>query len=142
MNSILEKAKERLISGEYTCVACNGDIYIESSERGVKPLLDFIDSGTSLAEFSVADRIIGKAAAFLYIKLKAKEIYAGVISRPAVELLNENNVPVCFGEQVDYIINRTKTGLCPMEESVLDSTDVEDAERKIRAKLAALKAGN
>ena len=138
MSGNLTEAKEYLTCRGCTCAAFNGEKYIESFERGVRPLLDLIDSQISLSGFSVADRVVGKAAAFLYLKLKAKEIYAGVISRPAVELLKNNGIPVKYDEQVEFIINRTNTGLCPMEESVLDAVNAEDAEKKIRAKLAAL----
>ncbi|MDE6679213.1 MAG: DUF1893 domain-containing protein, partial [Ruminococcus sp.] len=45
LSSDVEKAKEVFDSGKYTCVLCKGDTLITSTERGVKPLVDFIDSG-------------------------------------------------------------------------------------------------
>lgn len=44
---------------------CKGSTIYISTERGVKPLIDRIDDGTDLQGFSAADKVVGKAAAFL-----------------------------------------------------------------------------
>ena len=75
MNSNLEKAKNLLSEGVYTFAAVNGKHVLTSSERGVKPLLLLLDAGESLNGFSAADKVIGKAAAFLYTLLGAEKIY-------------------------------------------------------------------
>ena len=62
-----------------------------------------------------ADKIVGRAAAFLYVKLGAAGVYAPVMSRGAKELLTEYNIPAEADELTENIRNRQNTGLCPME---------------------------
>ena len=71
MNSDLTKAAALLNSGAYTCVLCRGDAVFTGTERGVKPLLGWLDGGVDLNGFSAADRVVGTAAAFLYVLLGA-----------------------------------------------------------------------
>lgn len=42
-----------------------------------------------------------------------------------VEFLRAHGVEVSYGSLVPYIVNRDKTGCCPMEQAVNDATDVE-----------------
>ncbi len=65
--------------------------------------------------FYAADKIVGRAAAFLYVKLGAAGVYAPVMSRGAKELLTEYNIPAEADELTENIRNRQNTGLCPME---------------------------
>lgn len=138
MNS-LEKAKKLLAEGGYTCVLCGGDKEYTSHERGVKPLLDLLERKTELRGFSAADRVVGKAAAFLYVLLGVKEVHAGVISVPAAGVLERFHIAATWEEQVDAIVNRTKTGFCPMESAVWNVEEPEAARKAIEEKLLALK---
>ena len=76
MDADMKKALELLSSGDYTCAACRGDDEYTSRARGVKPLLDLIDDARSLAGYCVADRVVGRAAAYLYVELGAKAVHA------------------------------------------------------------------
>ncbi len=118
MRQVLIKAKELLIKEGYTCVIIKSDRQYVSKDRGVKPLLDFYDSKIDLEGGAAADKVIGKAAAYLYVLLKVKEVYVGVISRPAYEVFLKYNIEVSYDLLVDAIFNRTKTGFCPMETAV------------------------
>jgi len=83
----------------------------------------------------VADKVVGKAAAMLFIKGKVKELYAAIISEHACAVLDSNNVPYTFGEKVPYIINRANTGMCPMETTVLGVDDVDEAYIILKGKV-------
>lgn len=120
--NILE-AKNKLLQGGYTCVALNDDGIYTSMDRGVKPLLDWISNKCDLKDAYVADKVVGKAAAFLYVLLKVKEVYAVVISEPALITLEKHNIKVSYGQLVSAIRNRDNTGFCPMESSVWDIED-------------------
>lgn len=74
-----------------------------------------------------ADKIVGKAAALLFILGKVTSIYAGVVSRPALDVFSAHGVSAQYGRVVSNIINRDKTGICPMEQAVLDIFDPEEA---------------
>ena len=134
----LEKAKKLLDGGDYTCVVCGGDFLYTSRERGVKPLLTPLDAGKSFEGCSAADKVVGKAAACLYVLLKIKEVHANIISRRALEVFEKYGVKISFSELVEAIENRTKTGLCPMETAVRDLENAEDAPAAIRAALKRL----
>ncbi len=126
MNNI-ETAKNILDKHGYTCVAIKGDIIYTSTDRGVKPLLDWLDSNTDLADAVVSDKVVGKAAAFLYVLLQVNQVYAHIISKPAYEVLQKNSIKVSYGELVDSIRNRDNTGFCPMETAVWEIDDPKTA---------------
>lgn len=138
MSSNLEKAVNLLNSGNYTLAAVNEVNEITSMERGVKPLIKLFDNNIKLKGFSAADKVVGKAAAFLYVLLEVDEIYSKVISRPALAVLEKNNTRVCYDVLTDAIRNRNNTGFCPMETAVIDTEDVDSALILIRKKLDEL----
>ncbi len=114
------------------------DSVYTSTERGIKPLMRWLDDEIDLGSYSAADKIVGKAAAFLYVLLGVKAVYASVISKPSVAVLKEHNIEVSFDTQVDAIRNRTNTGYCPIEQAVKDMDSPEDAPKAIREALAGL----
>lgn len=137
----LTRAREILDTGDYTCVLCQGEETYTATQRGVRPLLDWLDSGADLSDFSAADRVVGRGAAFLYCLLGVKAVYARVMSRPAAEVLEENGIAVTADSFVDGIINRQGTGPCPFEEAVMAITDPREALTAIRAKMAQMRKG-
>lgn len=139
MKADLEKAKNILLKSKYTCVFCKDSIIITSFKRGINPLLDFLDSGVELSNFSCADKIVGKAAAFIYVLMGIKYVYAKVISESAKNILTRNGIQVDCNKTTKAILNRAHTGLCPMEQSVLDIDNSELALIAIRKRLSQLK---
>lgn len=128
-------AKEMLKNGKYTCVVLKGNDVYTSCERGVKPLLWLLENRGTCSGYSAADKVIGKAAAFLYVLLKVESIYAGIISKPALKVLEENGIRVDYDELVEGIINRKGTGPCPMESATMNVKDAKAALSVIKAKL-------
>lgn len=135
MEHNLTKARAFLDSGDYTCVLCRDDAVFTATERGVKPLLNWLDSGLDLQGFSAADRVVGRATAFLYCLLGVKTVYARVMSHLAAEVLTAAGIHNEAGQLVDGIINRRGTGPCPFEAAVMDITDPQDALAAIRKKM-------
>ena len=129
-----QTAIEILESGNYTCVVCKDDTTHTATERGVKPLLNWLDSGLDLNGFCAADRVVGRATAFLYSLLGVKEVYARVMSHPAREVLESYGISAQPQQLVDGIINRKGTGPCPFEAAVMDITDATEALEAIRNK--------
>ena len=134
----LERAENLLKNSDFTCVCCNDTETLTSRKRGVAPLLEWLDSGISLKEFSAVDKVIGKGAAFLYIMLKIKELHANVISRSALEILTKYHIPVTYDVLTEAIRNRDKTGFCPIETAVSDISDPQKALFVIRETLARI----
>lgn len=135
-----DKAKLLLQNGHHTCVLCKNDIVYVSDKDGIMPMIDFIGKNYELKDFSVADKIVGRAAAMLFIKVGIKCVYAQIISTSAVELLTKNGIECEWDTQVEHIINRKGTGLCPMEIAVKDveDDDFDGAYYRILQKLGEL----
>ena len=138
----IERAKAILLSEGCTCVFCKGDTSIKSHDRGVKPLLLQLDSGTPLCGASAADKVVGKGAAFLYVLLGVSSVHACVISTPAMEVLTSHGISVTLDKEVAAIRNRTDTGFCPIESAVLGINDPQAALEVIRKRVATLNAKN
>ena len=136
--SNLEKAKELLENSDYTCIICSDEETLTSHKRGVAPLLEWIDEGKSLNGYSTADKVVGNGAAFLYVILDVKELYADVISKSALETLIKHDIPVTYNILTEAIRNRDNTGFCPIETAVAGLTSPEMAITAIRSRLKEL----
>lgn len=134
----LHSAKKLLEDGGYTCVLCRGETLYTATERGVKPLVRWLAEGLDAKGFSAADRVVGRATAFLYRKLGVTEVYARVMSRAAAEVLESGGIAHSCSTLVDNIINRQGTGICPFEEAVLQIHEPEEALAAIREKMAQM----
>ena len=134
----LEKARSLLEKENYTCVICRGDDVITDRRRGIRPLMELLESGKDLHGYSAADKVVGKAAAFLYCLLGVKALHAGVLSVPARDVLVSAGISVEWGSLVPAIRNRAGDGFCPMENAVWDLTDPALAPDAIRIALQKL----
>ena len=128
-----------LLAGNVTCAFVKGNKTFVRTERGVAPLLALIDSGEDYGGFSAADKVVGKAAAMLYVRLGIKELYAGVLGVTGAEVLYRHGIRYDYGTLTDRIINRAGDGYCPMELAVENVSDAEEGERKIRARSKELR---
>ena len=132
--------KTVLERGEYSCVVARGGVIVDARRGiGVKPILSIYDRHPEdLMGAPVADRVIGKAAAMLLVLGGAAEIYGAVMSESAIEFLSARGVPHRFGERVPRIENRTRDGICPIEQSVLGTDDLEKGLKSIRGTIQKL----
>ncbi len=112
------------------------DFYIHPSRGKTTRYLE--RKRANLQGFSAADKVVGKATAFLYALLNVQAVYANVISKAALETLQKSQIFVEYGEIVEHIINREKSGVCPFESAVLDIDDTENAYLAIRQKMDEL----
>ena len=121
MTDILESAKEQLHNNNFSIVIVGENDVYTSTKHGVAPLLEILDGGNDVIKNSfVADKVVGKAAALLMVKGGVKEVYADIISSHALDVFEKYKVKTYYGNLVEYIINRDKTGMCPMEKAVLE----------------------
>lgn len=136
----IERAKQAL--GEegvtFAAVLADGRLLV-SGKKGIAPMMELLgqDAG-ALAGAAVADKVIGRAAAFLLEKAGAAAAYADVLSTHAKEVLERSGMAFSFGKEVPYIINRAGTGMCPMEACVLGLADAGEAYEALRKKLAEI----
>ena len=137
-----EKARDILTQGGYTCVVCHAEEIITDNRRGVRPLLEFLEQPRDWSCFCAADKVVGKAAAFLYQLMGVRALYAQVVSEPAAAVLQEAGIDLAYGTLVPAIRNRTDTGFCPMETAVWDVQDPEEALTVLKITLEQLTNAN
>ena len=118
MHPDLEKAKAALKGDKCTCVLTLGSVMFKSKERGVQPLLDWMNSGNNYMGYMVADKVVGRAAAFIDIAMGIRAVYAETMSEGAKELLEKNHVEVFADNVVPQIMNNDKSDVCPLEKAV------------------------
>ena len=135
----LEQAKTAL-QGELTFAAILQDGRLVTSEKkGIAPMMALLAENESMLQGAVvADRVIGRAAALLMQKAGVAEVYGEVVSSHAIKAFEAAGLSFSFGKEVEYIINRAGTGMCPMEETVLEMTSAEEAYTALQQKLREL----
>lgn len=113
-----------LIAGGKACVvACGGVIVATGEGRGVKPMLEMLDKGV-LPGAVVADRVCGRASAAICIEGGVRKVVSPVMAEGAMKLLEAHGVAAEAGAVVPSILNRDRSGGCPMDAatSALDDT--------------------
>lgn len=131
MKTDIEKAKENLDG--HTLSLCRGEVLLTSDKKGISPMLDLVSEGKDVCGYSVADTVVGKAAAMLFIKAGIKEVYAVTMSRSAAEVLEKYDIAYSYGAMTENIINRAGNDICPMEKAVRDTCDIEQGYLLIKA---------
>ncbi len=134
----LEAARQQLIAEGCTCVLRRGEAVFTSRARGVRPLVSWYAEGQDFSGFYAADKVVGRATAWLYVLLGVKALYAGILSRSALAVLQEHGIEARYGQLVENIINRQGSGICPFEEAVLELHEPQAAYAAIRAKMAEM----
>lgn len=116
-----------LHSQKCSCVIAGAEGEIRSfHQRGVADLYILLcQEPHFLYGASVADKVVGKAAATLMVKGKIRELYTDTISTPALKLLQKAQIPVEYVQVVPYIRNRDNTGWCPLETRCYEEESVD-----------------
>jgi len=121
-------------------VVKDGVICASGNGRGLSPLLQLCDRGPEdVKDAWVVDKVIGKAAAAVCVTFGAKRVHAVLMCEPAQELLKEHGIAFSADQVVPQILNRDKSGLCPLEMSVKDHTKVPAMMKALRAKIKQLR---
>jgi len=130
----LEIAKAELLKHGWNLVIVKeGKIVFETDDQGIKGLLDAVEEiGGKLEGSSIADRVVGLAAAFLCLYARAEAVYGVVASEKAVELLRKHGVRHEFGKVIPMILERSGTEQCPFERLALEISSVEEAYSKLK----------
>lgn len=105
--------------------------------RGLGPLLTHLEKG-NLKDAQMYDKVTGRASALLLAYGGAKSLHTGMLSKEAIEILNKYHISYTADKEVDYILNRSKTGSCPMETAARPLTDAQEAFGILKARYQAL----
>lgn len=140
MKNAINSAKNLIKEEGASCIVIkDGCIISAERERGIAPAVRLYDRGL-LSGSLVVDKIIGRAAAFVFVLGGVTACHGVTVSAPAMELLLKSGISVTADNVTDCIINRKGDGMCPMEQAVMNITDPEEALLALRAKMAELKA--
>jgi len=134
----IDVAKKKLAAEALSVVVVKlGEIMFTSQAPGVRSLIDAIrELGPSLAGASVADKVVGRAAALLCVYANASRVYGCVMSELGLEVLRKFSVPFEHDALVPNILDRHGTGMCPFEKLVLRINSPEEAFSAIDRYLA------
>lgn len=133
----LQKAKQ-LLNGHSIVLVKNGEAIIDDG-KGISPMMKFIEEDLNLEGYSVADIIVGKAAAMLFVKAKVKTVFGKVMSKEALTYLTIHNIECNYEKLVETIINRMGNDICPMEKTVKDINDYEIGYEALKQKLQEMR---
>lgn len=135
MSMDLERAKALLHETGATCVIVGGDTVYQSTQRGVAPLLQWLEEEVDMMGFCAADKVVGRGAAFLYRLLGVRCVYGQVMSLGAVKVLRAGGIDASWGTLTEAVRNRKNTGLCPIELATANIEEPENALFIIRSNL-------
>lgn len=128
------------LKGHVCCVACKDGKVSTSETRGIGPMVNWLSEDENfLRGASVADKIIGRAAALLMIYGGVKECYGEVVSRAALTTLEEAGISCTYMNTAVAISNRRGDGICPMEKLVAPIKDPREAFEALKNKLEEMK---
>ena len=137
---MMEKIIDLLHSGGYSCVIGNGTEIRTFTQRGVADLYDLFRQDPSFMKGAgIADKVIGKAAASLMVLGEIRQVYADVISQPALALLHNANIEVSYVRLVPFIENRDKSGWCPLETACYGIESIQEIFRIIENFLSKIR---
>lgn len=136
----METLVKTLHEGNHSLVVGIGDKICTYDGRGVSDLYRLShDSAAPLHRARIADKVVGKGAAALMAWAGVGEVHADVISRPALDLLQNSGIMVAYATLVPHIINRAGTGMCPLETRCLPCTTIEECIGQIEVFVEEMK---
>lgn len=129
----LEKAVQLFQDGEHSMVAVKNDKQWVTNGRGIRPLYQLVTGKPAFADgASIADKVIGKAAALLAVYGGIKAIYAELTTTTAHQVCERYGITLKYKKKVEAIENRDRTGLCPMEQLAKGETDPAKMLEKVK----------
>lgn len=121
--AMLQQLNEQQIS----LLVYNQDSLSDYHQHGVRDLLMLVQNEPERLQGAiVADKMVGKAAAALMVLGGVKEVHTNTICTPAKELLENAGIELFYTEEVPYIVNKKKTGQCPLDSRLSEVTDAAE----------------
>jgi len=138
MQADLNLAKQRLSQKNLNLViAKNGEVLFETESHGISSLLKAIKQlQENIAGSSIADRIVGRAAALLLVYSGVVAVFAVTASDGGIEVLKNNHVFHDFRRRVPRILDSKRVDVCPFEKLVARFSDPKEAYEELKARCA------
>ena len=99
--------------------------------RGLRPLFNALEEN-GVKDAYVYDKVTGRASSLLLAYGGAKELHTGMLSQEAIPILEKYHIKYTADKTVPYILNRSKTGSCPMENVARSLDDAQTAYPQIK----------
>lgn len=130
----LALARKRLETGGLSLVVVrDGRVLAESDEHGMAATLECLEAAKrSGPGSSLADKVVGQAAAWAAVWADCSACYGEVMSAPAASILRNYGVRAEASKRVEAVLDRYLKGLCPLEAAVADARSAEEAVGIIR----------
>ena len=110
----------------------NSKLIFSSDQHWLHPLFELEEFLTqnqyTAGNLLIKDKIIGRAAALLLVRLKVGEIIALTLSQPAEEVLQYYNIPYSCEKKIERVE-------CATENILLNELDPEKAYQFIRSRI-------
>jgi hypothetical protein len=134
-NQDLELAKLKLMEEALSLVIVKkGKVLFKTRKQGIKGFLEGIEKlDKNLVAASVADKIVGVAAAMLCVYAGVTSVFALTISEEGIKVLRDNNIAYRFEKTTPNILNRDKKDVCPFEKLAMTSGNSEEAYVKLKS---------
>jgi len=134
-NQDLEFAKLKLIKEDLSLVIVKkGKVIFETKKQGISGFLQAIEKlDKNLVAASVADKIVGVAAAMLCVYAGVVSVFALTASEEGIRVLEDNNILCRFEKKVSNILNRDKNDVCPFEKLAISSRNPDEAYVKLKS---------
>jgi len=137
MENWKEKLKHLEQEGLSIIIEKNGEIIFQSYDPMLKPLFTCLKENKDQLQGSVVfDKIVGRAAAYLCIIGRVKEIYTPLASESAITVLKENNIKIGALNTIPLIKNRENTDTCPMEKLASVCKSPEEFYKALEEKMS------
>ena len=132
MKDDLDLARKILQAGDCRLVIVKaGEVLWQSDDRMLLGLLASVDAlGTASQGASMADVVMGKAAALLARAVGVEAVYTPLLSRRARDYLSQQGIRMEYDLLVKGILNRSRNDLCPLEHVTVD---IDDAAKALEA---------
>lgn len=130
----LELAKRILEDERFALVVVKEKrILFKTRSPGISGLLQAIEElGERLHKSSIADRVVGRAAALLCAYSEIETVFAAILSTEGLKTLQENGIKFEFERLVPRILDRDKRDTCQFEIFSLTIKSPKEAYRKLR----------
>lgn len=126
-----ERLKQKNIA---LAIAKKGEVVFETSSHGIGGLLKAIEElGDEVRGSSVADNVVGKAAALLCVYAEIAAVFANTASEKGIQTLRDNNISCRFENMVQHILNSERRDICPFEKLVNNISNPEEAYEKLKS---------
>lgn len=138
-NIYLEKAKSIIKNTDAVFAYVSENEEIISDAKGIGFVASLCNDKKDLSQGAAADKIVGKAAAMLFVFLGIKCVHAQTLSEGAIRVFEEYGVEYSYDVITTAIVNRKGDGLCPMEMAAKFAQTPEETLAAVNKKLEELR---